>query len=140
MPTTYVACFDGSANSWRAVAYAVGLARRHGTGCRLVVVAVAQPAERFALWPETVPLGRAASTHETDELTTHLTQLLADADVTWRVRAETGGTFVNLVRAADEQHADAVVIGAGAGRWSFKHRSVANRLTALARYPVIVVP
>lgn len=140
MTTTYLVACNGTRGSWRALSYAIGLARRHAGGCRLVAVSVALPAERFGLLPEIVPLVRASILHDANELRHALEQMLEDTEVEWSLRTEPGETFRVLARVADEEHADAVVVGATMRRRTFWRRPVSECLTKVARYPVIVVP
>lgn len=84
--------------------------------------------------------GQGATAHQEDELRRTIGDLLEDTGVEWMLRAKTGDAFSSLVRVADEEHADAVVVGASAQRRTLHRRPVSSRLTALARYPVIVVP
>jgi nucleotide-binding universal stress UspA family protein len=136
VPHTYIVGVSGTAGSWRALAYAAGLARRHDG--RLVVVHAAGLPERFALWPETVPLARRASNEAAGQLRRAVAQTLADDDLDWALRAEAGTPFAVLVRVAGMERADAVVVGTSRRR--VIRRSLAARLTTLGRHPIIVVP
>jgi nucleotide-binding universal stress UspA family protein len=136
VPHTYVVGLSGTAGSWRALAYAAGLARRHSG--RLVVVHAGGRPDRFALWPEMVPLARTADADTATELRRTVAQTLADEDLDWALRTETGAAFAVLVRVAGLEHADALVVGTSRRR--VNRRSLAARLARLARHPVIVVP
>jgi nucleotide-binding universal stress UspA family protein len=136
---TFVVGFRGNDTSWRAVAYAVGLARRDVGACRLVVVTAALTPDRFALCTEIVPLARAAHVQVAGELRTALEATLADTGVEWELRVVTGEPYRSVARMVWDLQADAVVVGRSRRvRWF--SRSMAVRLAKRAGCPVIVVP
>jgi nucleotide-binding universal stress UspA family protein len=139
---TLVVGFGGTDASWRALAYAVGLARSHGGVCRLVVVSAVRTAERFGLWSELVPLARAANEQEMADRRAALDAVLGDANLGWELRAVVGEPYPIIARIARERHADGIVIGRPApARWRHPARQpVATRLLRRASCPVIIVP
>ncbi|NRI67674.1 universal stress protein [Rhodococcus sp. MS16] len=130
---------DGSDSSWRAAAYAAGLARRQQS---LLVVVYVQPiTSAFANLSGTIV---DAGQEIADELLTYIqrstARLGASEQIRWQFRTLRGDPANELIRIADELHADAIVVGSSA---SFGHRiygSVAIRLVKTGRWPVTVVP
>ncbi|GAA5185392.1 universal stress protein [Rugosimonospora acidiphila] len=129
---------DGSGTSWRALYYAFGIARRQNATV-LAVFAVSSP---IALDDD--ELMACATTQANDQLADELRLTIQTLAADYRVRT----TFVSLVgdpvgtliRIADEQRADALIIGASQ---AFIHRvlpSKAVRAVRRCRCPVIVVP
>lgn len=130
---------DGSESSFRAAAYAGGLARRQHA---LLAVVYVQPvlAAGAALG---VPVAET-----TDEIAESLiaeirrsTERVKDIyDVRWEFHTFRGDPFNGLVTAADELKADAVVVGASEQAGHRIVGSVAVRLVKAGRWPVTVVP
>ncbi|MER6397323.1 universal stress protein [Kitasatospora sp. NPDC059973] len=139
-PKVILAGLDGSESSWRATAYAAGLARRqHAT----LAVAYVQPVLGAA-----TALAGAAVGETTQEIADELLAALREAErrlsdvwrLDWRFLTLRGDPFAGLARMADELRADAVVVG---GSEQAGHRvigSVAVRLVKAGRWPVTVVP
>jgi len=136
MRHTYLVGVNGTAASWRALAYAAGLAGRDAG--RLVIVHVNGRTDQFAMWPETVPYARAALDDAAAGLRRSVAQTLSNENLDWTLRSEAGSPFPVLVRIARLEHADALVVGASSRR--LLRRSLVARLTKFARHPVIVVP
>ncbi|MFI9723461.1 universal stress protein [Streptomyces sp. NPDC052396] len=138
-PKVIVVGVDGSDSSWRAAAYAAGLARRQHALLALVYV---QP----------VLAGGAALGAPVMEMTEELAdELLAEIRATserlhtvhrvrWEFHTFRGDPYGGLVRAADELKADAVVVGASEQAGHRLVGSVAVRLVKAGRWPVTVVP
>ncbi|MEV6208451.1 universal stress protein [Kitasatospora sp. NPDC051914] len=138
-PKVIVAGADGSEASWRAVAYAAGLARRQNA---LLAVVFVQPvlgaAAAFGL-PVAETTGAVAD-ELLAEIRSGVERLRGIYEMRWQFLTFPGDPYSGLVRAADELKADAVVVGASE---SAGHRiigSVAVRLVKAGRWPVTVVP
>ena len=138
-PKVIVAGLDGSATSWRAAAYAGGLARRQNALLALVYV---QPylAGGAALG---VPVSEADA-GVADQLLAEIRASVERVRSTFRVRWEfhtfRGDPYNGLATAADQLKADAVVVGASERAGHRLVGSVAVRLVKAGRWPVTVVP
>ncbi|MFF5085387.1 universal stress protein [Actinoplanes sp. NPDC000266] len=133
---------DGSTSSLRAAAYAAGLARRQGSRLLAVYVRKGPP----AMIPLGDDSGAAAATafEAQDEIErelraafrAHLPELGVEASFMVR----TGEPYAELIAAAREVRADAVIVGRSA---KVLHRiagSLAVKLVRCGRWPVTVVP
>lgn len=138
-PKVIVAGLDGSDSSWRASAYASGLARRQNALLALVYV---QPymAGGAALG---VPVSEA-DTGMAEQLLTEIRTAVERVKDTFQVRWEfhtfRGDPYNGLAMAADQLTADAVVVGASERAGHRFVGSVAVRLVKAGRWPVTVVP
>ncbi len=140
-PTVILTGVDGSRTSWRAGAYAAGLARR--SGARLVVAHVSGHVPFAGL------AGMAAGAAVTiadaerslaDELRTQAEQGAAHAGVTMEFVVAAGDPFIELTRIAEQVRAELVVVGASESAGHRLVGSLASRLVRAARWPVTVVP
>ncbi|MFF1907267.1 universal stress protein [Kitasatospora sp. NPDC058218] len=139
-PKVILAGLDGSESSWRATAYAAGLARRQSAS---LAVAYVQPVLGAA-----TALAGAAVEETTQEIADELLTALREAEhrlsdvwrVDWRFLTVRGDPFAGLARTADELRADAVVVGASEQAGHRVIGSVAVRLVKAGRWPVTVVP
>ncbi|XVV16164.1 universal stress protein [Actinoplanes sp. CA-131856] len=129
---------DGSTSSLRAAAYAAGLARRQRS--RLIAVYVRKGP------PTMIPLGddsgaAAATAFEAqDEIERELRSHLPDLGVEASFVVRTGEPYAELIAAAKEVRADAVIVGKSA---KVLHRiagSLAVKLVRCGHWPVTVVP
>lgn len=138
-PKVIVVGVDGSESSWRAAAYAAGLARRQGS---LLAVVYVQPVLAGG-----AVLG-ASVAQTTEEVAEELIQEIREAaerrrgifEVRWEFHTFRGDPYTGLVQAADELKADAVVVGASEQAGHRFVGSVAVRLVKAGRWPVTVVP
>ncbi len=138
-PKVIVAGVDGSDTSWRAAAYAAGLARRQHA---LLAVVYVQP-----LLTGGAALG-APVAEVTEEVAEELLAEIRDAaerlrggpGVRWEFHTFRGDPYQGLVQAADDLKADAVVVGASKHAGHRIVGSVAVRLVKAGRWPVTVVP
>ncbi|MEU1663701.1 universal stress protein [Streptomyces sparsogenes] len=138
-PKVIVVGVDGSDSSWRAAAYAAGLARRQGS---LLAVVYVQPVLAGG-----AVLG-ASVAQTTEEVAEELMQEIREAaerrrgifEVRWEFHTFRGDPYTGLVQAADELKADAVVVGASEQAGHRFVGSVAVRLVKAGRWPVTVVP
>ncbi|MEV7186137.1 universal stress protein [Kitasatospora sp. NPDC093102] len=135
-----LAGLDGSDSSWRATAYAAGLARRQGA---VLAVAYIQPILGAA-----TALAGAAVAETTQEIAEELLTALREAEhrvrevwkVEWRFLTMRGDPYTGLAKLADELRADAVVVGVSEQAGHKVIGSVAVRLVKAGRWPVTVVP
>lgn len=137
-PKLILAGIDGSDTAMRAAAYAAGLARRQGAELALVYVRpIASAAATFAA--EAVAAGEAVA-EDLERYLTETVEARSEFQVRWRYLVRAGDPYRELVAAAEELSADAVVVGSSE---SVGHRvvgSIAVRLVRAGRWPVTVVP
>ncbi|MCG6497941.1 universal stress protein [Kitasatospora sp. A2-31] len=139
-PRVILAGLDGSDASWRATAYAAGLARRQNA---TLAVAYVQPVLGAA-----TALAGAAVGETTREIADELLAALRESErrlsdvwrLDWRFVTVQGDPFTGMARLADELRADAVVVGASERAGHRLIGSVAVRLVKAGRWPVTVVP
>jgi nucleotide-binding universal stress UspA family protein len=130
--------FDGSVSSERALAYAVGMARRSRTGLVIVHVANRLPATVWAGCEP--PVFVDVPDHRTEVLGLELACSDFLGDVPW-VLVERGGDICHeLEEVAREYAADAIVVGGTNGFLARLFGSVAGRLARRANRPVVVIP
>ncbi len=142
-PKVIVVGVDGSESSWRAAAYALGLARRQGAMLAMVYV---HPVSAMAAVAGMPLVTSDCVTTMADQICGRMRAGLATmAEVQalrWEFHSVSGGDVVAaLSQLADDLRADAVVVGASHG---LGHRvlgsSAAVRLVRSKRWPVTVVP
>jgi nucleotide-binding universal stress UspA family protein len=130
--------FDGSVSSERALAYAIGVARRSGSGLIIVHVANRLPA---TVWAGCEP---PVFVDVPDPRTELLGLELAGADAlsegSWFLVERGGDICHELEEVGREYEADAIVVGSTHGVIGKIFGSVAGRLARRARRPVIVIP
>jgi nucleotide-binding universal stress UspA family protein len=130
---------DGSESSLRAGAYALGLARRQGS--RLLAVWVRPEGAPVDLFVSTAAAMADAREQEADRLR----KMMDWATAYYGIPAASlvirhGDPFRELTRVAEEERADAMVVGAS---YHAGHRLVGSlglRLVRAGRWPVTVVP
>ena len=111
-PKVIVAGVDGSDSSWRAAAYAAGLARRQHSLLALVYV---QPITAAATAGLGISMAEATSqiAEEIVDQVRQATDRLGDGShLRWEFHTFSGDPFGGLAQAADDLRADAVVVGA----------------------------
>ncbi|TQC39994.1 universal stress protein [Rhodococcus sp. WS4] len=137
--TFIVAGVDGSDSSWRAAAYAAGLARRQRS---LLVIVYVQPLPSTfanlsgAVWDTGEEIAYELLSH----IRRSTTRLGEKEQVRWEFRALRGDPANGLIRVAQELRADAIVVGASTSAGHRIYGSVAVRLVKVGRWPIIVVP
>ena len=141
-PRTILVGVDGTQNSLRAAAYALGLARRQH--CRLIVAFVASPSVFTSAAMGVASIAAIAQEQCFDELAKELKEMARRRAEEYRVPItflqRRGDAFAELKKIADEAAADMVVVGTS-GRSSYRLRgSIANRLVRAGRWPVVAVP
>lgn len=130
--------FDGSVSSERALAYAVGMARRAGSSLVIVHVANRMPATVWAGCEP--PVFVDVPDHRTEVLGLELACADQLYEVPW-ILVERGGDICHeLEEVGQEYAADAIVVGSTHGLIGKIFGSVAGRLARRARRPVIVIP
>ncbi|MEV7427400.1 universal stress protein [Streptomyces sp. NPDC091212] len=138
-PKVIVVGVDGSQSSFRAAAYAGGLARRQKALLAIVYVQPVMAAGASLGVPTVATTGEVAE-ELVREIRTAIERVKDVWDVRWEFHTFHGDPYNGLVTAAEELTADAVVVGASE---SAGHRivgSVAVRLVKAGRWPVTVVP
>ncbi len=138
-PKVIVTGLDGSQSSWRAVAYAAGLARRQNALLAVVYVQPVLPASAAFGAPVAETTGEVAEelVAEMREATERLRGVF---EVRWEFHTHVGDPYSGLVSVADQLKADAVVVGASEQAGHRIVGSVAIRLVKAGRWPVTVVP
>ena len=130
--------YDGSAPSRNALAYAAGMARRLGR--TLLVAYITSP----ALFCEPLTGQVIAPPRDTKEthrwLLAELDEVCDRTGLDVCIVTRQGSPARELAAAADEFHADALVIGAPGHVWHQLAGSVPGWLARHAHCPVIVVP
>ncbi|MGG2460065.1 universal stress protein [Streptomyces sp. RGM 3693] len=138
-PKVIVVGVDGSDSSWRAAAYAAGLARRQGS--KLVMVYVQPVLATGAAMGAPV---MDTTTEVAEELMAEIRKATERLDgifhLRWEFHTLRGDPYNGMVQMADELKADAVVVGASESAGHRIMGSVAVRLVKAGRWPVTVVP
>ncbi|WP_405481009.1 universal stress protein [Streptomyces sp. NBC_00009] len=130
--------FDGSTSSERALAYAIGMAYRSGSGLIIVHVANRLPTTVWAGCEP--PVFVDVPDHRTEVLGLELACADYLSEVPW-ILVERGGDICHeLEEVGREYEADAIVVGSTHGIVGRIFGSVAGRLARRARRPVIVIP
>lgn len=130
--------FDGSTSSERALAYAIGMAQRAGSGLIIVHVANRLPTTVWAGCEP--PVFVDVPDHRTEVLGLELACADFLAEVPW-VLVERGGDICQeLEEVGREYAADAIVVGSTHGLVGRLFGSVAGRLARRAQRPVVVIP
>ncbi|MFE3654257.1 MULTISPECIES: universal stress protein [unclassified Streptomyces] len=138
-PKVIVVGVDGSDSSWRAAAYAAGLARRQGS--KLVMVYV-QPvlAAGAAMGAPVMDATNEVAEELMAEIRKATERLDGIFQLRWEFHTLRGDPYNGMVQMADELKADAVVVGASESAGHRIMGSVAVRLVKAGRWPVTVVP
>ena len=137
-PTLILVGVDGSRTSWRAAAYAGGLARRQH--CRLLALFVTRLSANIGGAPGAAAAMNEAALQAAADIEQQLRARAAEVGVELEFRAVIGDPFTELTRAASESRADAVVVGASEHAGHRIVGSLATRLVRSGKWPVTVVP
>jgi nucleotide-binding universal stress UspA family protein len=138
-PKVIVAGLDGSDSSWRAAAYAAGLARRQNALLALVYVQPYMPTGA-ALGVPVTQVDTGIAEQLVAEIRRSVERLRGTFVVRWEFHTFRGDPYGGLATAADQLTADAVVVGASERAGHRLVGSVAVRLVKAGRWPVTVVP
>lgn len=137
-PKVIVVGVDGSSTSLHAGAYAMGLARRQRS--KLIVVYVENTTAIAAMMPATAGAYAESVDQLGADLRRQVDEYAAESGVACEFVALKGNPYTELSRIADENQADAMVVGSSS---SAGHRfvgSLAVHLVRAGRWPVTVVP
>lgn len=139
-PKLIVVGLDGSDSSWRAAAYAAGLARRQHSKLVLVYVQTLA-AGAFAQASGVVyDSGSQVADQLLTEIRDHVVRFGEHQHVNWEFRTFRGDPAMGLAAVGDELRTDAIVVGTSESAGHRIFGSVAVRLVKLGRWPVTVVP
>lgn len=140
-PRVILVGIDGSPSSMRAAAYAAGQARRQGSTLVLVYVQPVPMSTGGAIVAGAmVEAGEETAEQLAAELREGAQTLSGEQSVRWEFVTRHGDPFHELVSAAKEQQADAVVVGGSQSRGHRIMGSIAVRLVRAGHWPVTVVP
>jgi nucleotide-binding universal stress UspA family protein len=137
-PRTFVVGVDGSDTSWRALYYALGLARRQ----RTTIVAVFVVTAPLAIGDDGTIADAAvrARTQAAEELEPAIRALATDYGVRTEFIARAGDPVGLLIEIATERRADALIVGTSQARIHRVRGSIAVRAVRRCPCPVTVVP
>jgi nucleotide-binding universal stress UspA family protein len=138
-PKVIVVGMDGSDSSYRAAAYAAGLARRQNALLAAVYVQPVMSAGAAVGAPVAETTDRIAE-DLVAEIRAETERVKGIFDFRWEFHTFRGDPYNGLVKAADQLKADAVVVGASEQAGHRIIGSVAVRLVKAGRWPVTVVP
>ncbi|MCM6772093.1 universal stress protein [Nocardia sp. CDC159] len=138
-PRVIMVGVDGSDSSWRAAAYAAGLARRQNA---LLTIVYVQPymAMAGAYGADVQGVTQEVAEDLAREIHDHAERVKDVFQGRWKFLTRRGDAFTGLAEAADELKADMVVVGASEKTGHRLIGSVAVRLVKAGRWPVTVVP
>ncbi|MFF0490263.1 universal stress protein [Nocardia sp. NPDC003482] len=138
-PRVIMVGVDGSDSSWRACAYAAGLARRQNA---LLAIVYVQPymAMAGAYGADVQGVTQEMAEDLAREIHDHAERVKDVYSTRWKFLTRRGDPYAGLAEAADELKADAVVVGASEKTGHRLVGSVAVRLVKAGRWPVTVVP
>jgi nucleotide-binding universal stress UspA family protein len=137
-PSLILVGVDGSRTSWRAAAYAAGLARRQR--CRLLAVYVARLSANIGAAPGAAAAMSEAVAQAANDLELQMRERADEVGLDLEFRSMIGDPWTELTRVAAETRADAVVVGASEHAGHRIVGSLATRFVRAGKWPVTVVP
>jgi nucleotide-binding universal stress UspA family protein len=137
-PSLILVGVDGSRTSWRAAAYAAGLARRQR--CRLLVVYVMRVSANIGAAPGVAGALSQAAAQTASEIERQVRDGAAVVGLNVEFRSVAGDPYTELKHVAAQTKADAVVVGASEHAGHRIVGSLATRLVRAGQWPVTVVP
>jgi nucleotide-binding universal stress UspA family protein len=139
-PGVIVVGLDGSESSWRAAAYAGGLARRQNARLALVYVQPLSGSVAPGVGAAAVATGQQLAEQLEAEVREAVERSPWPQQLRWEFHTFPGEAYTGIAQAADGMRADAVVVGASEQAGHRLVGSVAVRLVKHGRWPVTVVP
>jgi nucleotide-binding universal stress UspA family protein len=140
-PTGILVGVDGSTTSTRAAWYAAGLARRQRA--RLIAVHVGPFSAMAVAGPSgasAVAAQLAAFEQTVADLRRQAENVAAEFGIRCTFVAARGDPYAELLHVAEQERADAIVVGASAKAGHRLVGSLAVRLVRAGKWPVTVVP
>lgn len=129
---------DGTDTSWRALHYALGLARLQQAS---LVVVVGHTIATASWLPGAGALGTEPNAEFRDKIREMIAKLATEAgDIPAEIVHGAGDPVVLLAKVAKKYQADAIIIGASESWWHRYFGSVGQRAVRLRHWPVTVVP
>jgi nucleotide-binding universal stress UspA family protein len=129
---------DGSDASWRALAMAIGVARRW-EGCTIRICYVSQVPVSAQLGAIALPISPLAGVSEAGELKQAVSEELSRNSVPGEFNERSGDVARELETLAESCHADLIVVGRS--RHPALHLGgVPRRVLAMGHRPILVVP
>jgi nucleotide-binding universal stress UspA family protein len=139
-PSVILVGVDDSVTSLRAASYAAGLARRQRAPLIAVYVAPLPYAGGVSAGAGAMVAQEQAHDEVAASLRARAQEVAKDLGISVRFIAAHGDAYREIKRIADEERADAIVVGASAQAGHKLIGSLAVRLVRAGRWPVTVVP
>ena len=140
-PSVILVGIDESVTALRAASYTAGMARRQGA--RVVAVYVA-PMATMGVSSSAGPAVMAAENEAHEEIARELAaraeQMARELGISVTFVSAHGDPYHQILSAADEHRADAIVVGASLKAGHRLMGSLAVRLVRAGKWPVTVVP
>jgi nucleotide-binding universal stress UspA family protein len=139
-PSVIVAGFDGSDSSWRATAYAIGLARRQRSDLTVAYIQPPAGAGSSMYAPITADMRQEVADDLRAQLDAEIARTPQPERIPVAFHTEAGDPYHALLELAERLKADAIVIGASEKAGHRIVGSLAVRLVKAGKVPVTVVP